>query len=589
MPAVRLSRRRALATGVAGALGVTLSRLPAAPAWAAPRPRARGFGLDLARGAFGADGTTGVLRARRRFDLVGVRGADVEGLEVRVRRRGGAWSPWVPLGHGAEHRPDAGTGRHATDPVWTGGSDELQLRRRGRRTTGPLRVQLVAVSGAAKRRGARATAAASRRAKAAQGGPPPIIARSAWGGDAVKPRATPSYGAVQVGFVHHTVGANDYTPEQSAGIVLGIAKYHRDSNGWNDLGYNFLVDRFGQVFEGRAGGIDQAVIGAQAQGYNAQSTGVSVLGTYGSVAASPEAVDAVARLLAWKLPLHGAPVEGTVVVESAGGGQNRFKAGTPVTLNRISGHRDGDQTSCPGNALYAQLPEIRRRAAAIAPTVSTAVARLSMDPPPKAPTYGAALAVAGRLVRGDGGPVAGQRVTVQKRGARSWVTVGKATTGDDGAWRAEVTWRKGGRLRARAAVPGAPVAVTPTVELGVTPVAELEAAAPRIRAGGRVALDLRLAPVTSAALLVERQVGERWVRVAKVPVRAKRSRSRVRVALRRAGLYRITLRAQAGSVAVRSAPVTVRAVSRNGSLEAPAPPSTPGSGTGGTGGVASGA
>src|SRR4029079_18192461 len=125
----------------------------------------------------------------------------------------------------------------------------------------------------------RATARAAR-AKTAQSGPPAIIPRAAWGGDGVKPRADPSYGDVQLAFVHHTVTANDYAPEDSAGIVLGIAKYHRDTNGWNDIGYNFLVDKYGQIFEGRAGGVDAAVVGAQAQGWNSHSTGIANLGTF---------------------------------------------------------------------------------------------------------------------------------------------------------------------------------------------------------------------------------------------------------------------------------------------------------------------
>ena len=200
-------------------------------------------------------------------------------FEVRVRRRGGHWSPWVALAVHGDHAPDTGTGERASDPVWAGGCDELQLRARGACaercacTSWP--------SPPPRRRAPRARAAAApQRGRAQPGTPPPIIARAAWGAAAVPPRSAPGYGVVQMAFVHHTVTANDYTPDQSASIVLGIAKYHRDTNGWNNIGYNFLVDQYGQVFEGRAGGVDQAVVGAQAQGYNSQSTGVAVIGTF---------------------------------------------------------------------------------------------------------------------------------------------------------------------------------------------------------------------------------------------------------------------------------------------------------------------
>ena len=115
---------------------------------------------------------------------------------------------------------------------------------------------------------------------------------------------------MQLGFVHHTVNANDYAPQDSAAIVLSICRYHRNENGWRDIGYNFLVDRYGQIFEGREGGIDQPVIGAQAQGYNGVSTGVANLGTFSQAPQTAAGVQATAELLAWKLSLHGVPVAG---------------------------------------------------------------------------------------------------------------------------------------------------------------------------------------------------------------------------------------------------------------------------------------
>src|SRR5919197_1553893 len=206
--ATTITRRRALVLGAAAGMGSLLARPLNALGRATPG-RLRAFGMDVAPGDF-TGATSRVLRAPRRFDLVGVRGAHVAGLEVRVRRDGGRFSPWVPLAvHGA-HAPDTGTGERASDPVWAGGCDELQLRA-ARRPGGRLRMHFVAVP-APSRRAPRARAAATPR-QATPGTPPPI------------------YGVVQLAFVHHRGAANDYTPEHSASIVLGIAKYHRDTNG----------------------------------------------------------------------------------------------------------------------------------------------------------------------------------------------------------------------------------------------------------------------------------------------------------------------------------------------------------------------
>jgi hypothetical protein len=568
-----LTRRRALALGAAAGLSSLVSRA-APPAWARRAAAPRGFGLTLGRDAFGAGHRTDVLRAPRRFDLLGVAGAGLpgSGLEVRVRPNGGRWSPWVPLGPGHAHRPDTGTGAHASDPVWAGGADELQLRA-ARRPRGALRVHFVAVPAATKRAGARASAAAagSGRAHAAQAGAPPtIIARAAWGGDGIKPRAAPDFGDVQVAFVHHTVSANDYGPQDSAGIVLAMAKYHRDTNGWNDLGYNFVVDRYGQIFEGRAGGIDQAVVGAQAQGYNSHSTGVANIGTFSDVGQTSEALDAMARLIAWKLSLHGAPVAGEVVLTSGGGDLNRYKSGTPVTLNRICGHRDGDATECPGTALYAQLPELRRRAAAIAPSAPVASVAVTMDAPASAVVYGEALALRGTLKRGDGSVVAGQRVLVQKQGTSGWVTVARVDSDADGLWSASVAWHAAGRIRARAAVQGAAAAVTAGAQVGCLPKLVAAAKTTRVRAGRSLTVAGTVRPLARVVVTIEKQGSDgRFRKVGTTTIKPRRAAFSAKVALKRPGLYRLTPQTGSGKAKASAAALYVRAVRKGASVKAP--------------------
>ena len=163
--------------------------------------------------------------------------------------------------------------------------------------------------------------------------------------------------------VHHTAGQNDYTRAQAPAIVEGIELYHVQGNGWNDIGYNFLVDRFGTIYEGRYGGIDKNVVGAHALGFNTGSAGVAVIGTFDSKAPLQVAQDALARLLSWRLDVAHVNPLGLLTVIS--GGSERYAKGIPVTLRTISGHRDTGFTECPGNALYARLDAIAAAAASI--------------------------------------------------------------------------------------------------------------------------------------------------------------------------------------------------------------------------------
>src|SRR5215470_5724260 len=414
MAGLNLTRRDALRLG-AGAVAVSALRV--SPADAAS------FSLALPEGGSHVSSawrTTPVLKAPRRFDLVGLTWSNARiQAQVRARRRGGRWTAWFPLPALDGHAPDGERAPNGTDPAFTGAADELQFRLRGEARG--LTARFVRALG-----GTRVGA----RARAAQTSPPAIISRTAWGADAVPPRAGPTYGVVQAAFVHHTVGTNDYSPEDSAGIVLGIARYHRDTNGWNDIGYNFLVDKYGQIFEGRAGGIEAAVVGAQAQGYNSQSTGIACLGTFSTVAQTEAGLDALARLIGWKLSLHAVPVQGQVTLTSAGGESNRYPSGTPVTVNRVCGHRDGDTTSCPGDVLYGQLDDLRARAARHAGPVSGIVVRASSRQHGTTP-----VGLNGVLHFADGSSPAGAALSVEYMTAGSaWSRITTTTCGPDGTW-----------------------------------------------------------------------------------------------------------------------------------------------------------
>jgi hypothetical protein len=177
--------------------------------------------------------------------------------------------------------------------------------------------------------------------------------------------------------VHHTAGSNDYTPAQAAAIVRGIEVYHVKGNGWNDIGYNFLVDRYGTVYEGRAGGMTRNVIGAHALGFNNGTVGISLIGNFDHVAPPPAMQAALVKLLAWRLDV--AHIDPLSTVAYTSGGNAKFKAGKVVTLRAVSGHRDTGPTDCPGTDAYALLPGIAKRVAATglpklyAPVVSGAL------------------------------------------------------------------------------------------------------------------------------------------------------------------------------------------------------------------------
>ncbi len=299
--------------------------------------------------------------APRDFDLVGLHWKGPGTVSFRTLSSAGTWSRWHAAAPEAEDSPDlssrermAGRGWKLGSPYWTGRSTAIRYRVEGRVTR--LRAFFVWSDPSKESVGAHAPFVA----RAPQ---PAIIRRSGWGADESIVRAQPSYAsAVDFAVVHHTAGTNSYSASESAAIVRGIQRYHVLANGWNDIGYNFLVDKYGQIFEGRGGGISKNVVGAHAQGFNTGSTGVAILGNYESTKISAAARAALVKLLAWRLDVAHVNPLGRLTWIS--GGNPEYPAGTKVNLRTISGHRDTGPTSCPGSSLYAQLPGIAADVAA---------------------------------------------------------------------------------------------------------------------------------------------------------------------------------------------------------------------------------
>ncbi len=407
---------------------------------------------------------------------------------LRTSLDGREWSAWyaAPLEVAGE---DGTSPRAYTEALWSGEGRFVQVCAAADGEDAPLAltgVELVALDTEGDAGVVASAAGALRRVAAAVSGidfaapaqaaveTPAWVTRAAWGADESLRTGEPAYAPVKMAFVHHTAGGNTYTKTQAPSIVRGIYAYHTTGLGWNDIGYNFLVDRYGTVYVGRAGGQRQGVVGAHAYGFNTGSTGVAVMGTYTDEAPSAAATDALAHLLAWKLELHG--LDPLASAKMTCGATEKYAVGQILTLPVVSGHRDANYTACPGDSLYASLAALR----------STAAARIRSSAAPAAP-YVVTLALSqGEVVQDTsvtysgtartaaGAPAAGT-ITLQKRApGGAWLDWRTARLSAGGAWSVAVTMTNAPRdwqFRARLPADGANLA-------GTSPVADLRVTAP---------------------------------------------------------------------------------------------------------------
>lgn len=185
---------------------------------------------------------------------------------------------------------------------------------------------------------------------------PAITSRAQWGVEELTPRWKVTQSNLKGAIVHHTAGTNNYTRAQSPGIVRSIWRFHTIDRGWGDIGYNFLVDKYGRVYEGRSGTLTapagKMAIGAHAAPANTGSVGISVMGNYtGSVTPSQTVLNKLETVLAWQFARSGVNATGTRTYTD--------QAGVTRTIPTIAGHRDVSATVCPGN-IYPTLAQLRR-------------------------------------------------------------------------------------------------------------------------------------------------------------------------------------------------------------------------------------
>jgi len=394
------------------------------------------------------------------FSAVGVTWLTDPALDevaVQVRTRtGGRWGAWtdveVQLGAGGDAASREAQGaRTGSDLLFVGASDAVQVRVDSAGGT-PRDVRLALIDPGSSRADAATTDGTSAPQQALLGGSvaqaavsaPEYVSRAGWGADESLRRCTASSSpTLKGGILHTTATSNDYTATQAPAVMRSMYAYHTTSLKWCDIGYNFLVDKFGTLFEGRAGSVTRHMVGSHTGGFNTGTVGVSMIGNHDLVAPTSAQLRTVERVFAWKLGGAGLDPQGTTTYTSGGGSATKYAAGTVVTKPVISGHRDYSPKSCPGNLAYPLLGEIRSATAAIVAASPPAALRSGTPAvAPRAVTIGIKQAAGIYTFSGTVSPAeAGVQVTTSRLDSVTNRVTGVASTRTDAAGRYTIRTR----------------------------------------------------------------------------------------------------------------------------------------------------
>lgn len=353
--------------------------------------------------------TTSLLSARTvsPFTLVGLTwvGPVEDGSEFRVRvHEAGVWSTWFELEYGeyqgvGEDGSESIDTRVGSDPLLTGLADGVEVTMKNSTGTVPSDMKVTLVNSQVTKQDRNIGQQSIRLATAGTGihsqvdsallgasvspqgalvARPRIISRAEWGANEKWRNSAPKIGTTLLaGIVHHTASTNNYTAEQAPAQMRNLYAYFTKSLKYSDMGYNFLVDKYGTIYEGRSGcavkavNCDSATIpvqGAHTAGLNKNTFGVSAIGNYDVLAPkNPEAmVESIASLMAWKLAPYGLdPNAKAKIMSTDRSGSSKYRDGQTAITQVISAHRDVGWTACPGRYFYPYMDDIRARATAL--------------------------------------------------------------------------------------------------------------------------------------------------------------------------------------------------------------------------------